>query len=164
MACQRHYFCVVANILSFFVFPLSLCPIAQYLVVAALFSLGRPWKASILTNWKFCLVWVLGLAASCALLLSPLLEPEFFRSDDLPLPWHWRRTIGGLVLLFAATSTLWELLLTPLIVAVVRRANNAGRQTARVFGRTKPLDGPHVKLYHKLRGEFEAAWGSSPVY
>ena len=136
----------------------------QYLVVAALFSLGRPWKASILTNWKFCAVWVLGLAASCALLLSPLLEPEFFRSDDLPLPWHWRRSIGGLVLLFAVASSLWELLLTPLLVAMVRRTKNAGRQTARVFGRTKAVDGPAVKLYHKLRGEFEAAWGSSPVY
>ena len=154
----------VAVLLTTLLFFRPCVVLLQYLVVAALFSLGRPWKASILTNWKFCAVWVLGLAASCALLLSPLLEPKFFRSDDLPLPWHWRRSIGGLVLLFAVASSLWELLLTPLLVAMVRRTKNAGRQTARVFGRTKAVDGPAVQIDHELRGEFEAAWGSSPVY
>jgi cation-transporting ATPase 13A3/4/5 len=137
-----------------------------YLVVAVLFAQGAPWKASFLTNWQFSAWMVVGLCASSALLLSPYLEPAFFRSDDVPLPWSWRRTIGAYALLYAACAVGWETIVFPLLRAVARRWARQGRAVGTVFGRTKPLDGSskNVKLYHRMRGEFEANWAQANYY
>lgn len=133
----------------------------QYSVMAVLFSLGRPWKAAIITNYKFSACVVLGWLANCALLFSPLREPGFFRSDDLALPWYWRRSIAGYVLLFTGLAVLWELVVFPILVQMFKKLSRSGLQRGSVFGRPKALNGPNAKLYHKMRGEFEANWASS---
>ena len=130
----------------------------QYVVMAVLFSLGRPWKARMYTNWKFCACVFLSTAGNCALLFSPLLEPAFFRSDDIPLSWNWRRSILYFVLLFTGAATLWEIWVFPLGVKLGKKVRDGGRTKGRVFGRPKVMEGPNAKLYHRMRGEFEASW------
>lgn len=130
----------------------------QYSIVAVFFALGKPWKASILTNWKFSLWVVVSFATSAALMLSPIQQPAFFRRDDLSMPWSWKRAIALYVLLFLAVTFVWEMILCPLFVIALRRCRKSGANQGQVFGRPKTIDGPRSKRYHRLRGQFEAAW------
>jgi len=135
-----------------------------YIVVAVLFAQGGPWKARISSNWQFS-AWVLvGLATSLAMLLSPYLQPKFFRSDDQPLPWSWRRSIGVYALCYAGCAALWDLLLSPLLCRIARKVSRKGLLTGTVFGRVKPMQGKASKLYHRMRGEFEANWVKPNYY
>lgn len=130
----------------------------QYVGMAALFAWGPPWKASVVTNWKFTLWLLFALGASLALLYSPLHEPAFFRSDDLRLSGHWTRLIGLLALAWFGAAILWQLALYPLAMLLYKHWRKSGANKGFVFGRWKMIEGPNSKLYHRLRGEFEAAW------
>ncbi len=133
--------------------------------MAILFAQGDPWKQSILSNWQFSGWVVVSVAASTALLCSPYLEPAFFRSDDLSMPWAWRRSIGAYVLLYAACAILWDVALCPLLSRIGKKWSKSGRHTGKVFGRIKALDqGKGTKVYHRIRGEFEANWGNPNYY
>jgi hypothetical protein len=134
-------------------------------VVAVLFAQGDPWKRSALSNWQFSVWVVISLAASTALLCSPYLEPGFFRSDDLSMPWSWRRSIGAYVLLYFACAILWDIVFSPLFNRFGKKYMKSGRPMGMVFGRLKALDqGKGSKLYHRMRGEFEANWEQQNYY
>jgi len=135
----------------------------QYIVIAFLFSLGRPWKAHPWTNWKFTIWLLIAAAASFALLLARD-ENGFFRSDDLFIPHHWRMIILLAAGMFTAAAITIELILSP----TVRRARVAWQQrrtkSSEVFGRMKPMEGKRSKLWHRIRGSFEAGWSHAHVY
>jgi hypothetical protein len=131
----------------------------QYTIIALLFVQGAPWKKSFLTNYKFTIWALVSIAASAALLLSPLMEPQFFRGDDLVIPWNWKRSILALVFLYGATAAFWDLFLSPFLGRLAKKASRRGLAQGEVFGRNKVIEGPTSKLYHRMRGEFEAGWG-----
>ena len=130
----------------------------QYTIIALFFALGRPWKANIFTNWKFVLWSVISFGSSAALLYSPLLEPHFFRTDDLDIPWSWKHIIALHVLVFFVATGIWELLLSPFMVTLYKRWSKSGTRQGLVFDRWKMIDGPKSKLYHRIRGTFENGW------
>lgn len=130
----------------------------QYTFIAVLFALGRPWKRSLLTNWKFCLWSFISFGFSVALLYSPLMEPGFFREDDLVIPTSWKRTIGLYALGYLGSTILWELILSPLFMKVWKKLIKTGEMKGWVFGREKCIEGKKSKPYHRIRGEFERGW------
>ena len=93
----------------------------QYITMAALFSLGRPWKRFVLTNFKFAVWTAVALAAAVvSLLLSTDLGPSganvFLYRDDVPLTWEWRVRLLALVALNVAANAALELAVTPALL------------------------------------------------
>jgi cation-transporting ATPase 13A2 len=130
----------------------------EYTLVALLFAIGHPWKKSILTNWKFVAWAFISLGTSIALIYSPPQVPGFFRSDDLALLAYWSKLIGFFLLGYAVSVFVWDRLLSPLFVRGLKYLRRVGEVQGYVFQRWKIIRGPKSKLYHRLRGEFEAGW------
>ena len=131
----------------------------QYLIIAALFALGRPWKASPLTNAKLTVWWGLMLCVSLVFLLVNA-RWGFWRSDDLDLWESWRREMLLVVAVNAMMSAMWELMWYPALVQAakeVRRRGSGGKEGS-WYGRRKVVRGQQVKEYYELRGEFEQWW------
>ena len=131
----------------------------QYLIVAALFALGRPWKASPLSNRKLTGWWLLMMAVSLVFLLVNT-RWGFWRSDDLELNEGWRREMLLVVLINAFASCMWELYWYPGLVHCVKevRRRGTGGKEGSWYGRRKVVKGGSVKEYYALRGEFEQNW------
>jgi cation-transporting P-type ATPase 13A2 len=131
----------------------------QYLIIAALFALGRPFKASPLTNRKLTAWWLLMILVSLILLLVND-RWGFWRSDDLELPEGWRREMLFIVAVNAFASCMWELYWYPALVECAKglRRRGRGEKEGSWFGRRKVVKGDGVKEYYVLRGEFEQNW------
>ena len=133
----------------------------QYLIIAALFALGRPWKATPLSNYKLTGWWLLMLLISLVFLLVNQ-RWGFWRSDDLDLWESWRREMLLIVAINALASVMWELMWYPAIVQLVKEVmrRGSGGKEGSWFGRRKVVRGQHVKEYYELRGAYEAYWES----
>ena len=132
----------------------------QYLIVAALFSLGRPFKASPLSNKKLTGWWLLMLLVSLLLLLVNA-RWGFWRSDDVALWEGWRREMLVIVSVNAFASCMWELYWWPALAECgkgLRRSGGGRSREGSWYGRRKVVRGEGVKEYYRLRGEFEQNW------
>ena len=130
----------------------------QYLMVAALFSLGRPFKASPLSNLKLTVWWLLMLLVSLLFLLVNA-RWGFWRSDDVDLWEGWRREMLAVVGVNAFASAMWELYWWPALAECGKGLRRAGRgREGSWYGRRKVVRGEGVKEYYRLRGEFEQNW------
>eukprot|EP00455_Lapot_gusevi_P027394 TRINITY_DN289_c0_g1_i1.p1 TRINITY_DN289_c0_g1~~TRINITY_DN289_c0_g1_i1.p1 ORF type:complete len:1136 (+),score=444.09 TRINITY_DN289_c0_g1_i1:64-3471(+) len=126
----------------------------QYLIMVLLFALGFPWKRSPHTNHKFSVWYVISLVSCLLMLLTPK-SNVFLFSDDIDLPSRWRGLILLLVGINMVASTIYELLIIPLVVRFFQPA--ASNTT--VFGPGIKHIGRDVKPFHPLRQAFEAGWG-----
>ena len=129
----------------------------QYIFMAVLFARGKPWKASILTNYKFTGWAVLCVGVSMALLFSEH-QGSFFRAEEVPITSPWRGYMFLLMLLNVALNLMLATWLFPMALARYKQWAVDRWKKSTVYGRSKPMEGPRSKLYHRLRGEFERGW------
>ena len=107
----------------------------QYIVMACLFALGRPWKAWPWTNVLFSAWVVVTLLTSLLLCVAPT-SSVFLFADDISMPISWRGSILGLALLSAAGNIGIELVGSPMLVQYFKRLalNRNVLQSGSVFG------------------------------
>jgi hypothetical protein len=125
--------------------------------MALLYSLGRPWKRSVIYNTRLT-VWLLVMTIFCTAILFANSQAGLFE-DEVSLDSKWR----GLIFLFVAVnvvvSSVYELLIFPRLVQLYKDYKKRGAgEVATVYGRIKNLTGPNAKEYHTLRGQFEKNW------
>lgn len=129
----------------------------QYIYMALLFARGEPWKASVWTNKRFS-IWALSCVAISLALLFSQHQGSFFREEEVPVAMAWRGYMFLIMLLDAACASAFSLLFYPALVARYKRWTSARWKKSMVYGKLKTIEGPKSKLYHRLRGEFEANW------
>lgn len=130
----------------------------QFIFMAVFFARGAPWKAGLLTNRKFTGWGLLCVVVCLALLFSPD-QSSFFRSEEVPIAGAWRGIMFVLVMVDLTVHALFEFLLYPLLLSQYKIWQlQRGKKKVRCYGKVKNAEGPKSKLYHRLRGEFEANW------
>jgi len=129
----------------------------QYIWMALLFARGAPWKATVWSNKRFSVWALVCVAVSLALLFSQR-QGSFFREEEVQIGLAWRGYMFLLVLLDGACASVFSLLIYPAAVARYKRWTGARWKKSMVYGKLKSIEGPKSKLYHRLRGEFEANW------
>lgn len=125
----------------------------QYIIMAILFALGRPWKSWIWTNWMLTIWCIAGFIVSLILLLTdwPML---WLTWDILPLSNHLRFTLLWVMIFYACSATVFELLFYPGFLRLYKRYWS-GYQQQLCFQRWKPQAGSKSKVWHRNRAEFE---------
>lgn len=129
----------------------------QFIVMAILFARGAPWKASLLTNRRFSGWAIVTLGVSLAILFSQH-QGSFFREEEVPIGAHWRWIMFVIALADAACNILFNTLLYPALLARFKRWKKSRWPMTKAFGKVKNTAGPQSKLWHRLRGDFEANW------
>ncbi len=119
-------------------------------------SNGRPYKRYIYHNYKFSIWMLICIVISLLILLVPV-QWNIFQVDDVnELPQQWRYIILLFGILSFITSSIYELYISPKCGQLYKKYRYRYSVLGSVYGRRKPIDGTKAKLYHKLRGEFEA--------
>lgn len=130
----------------------------QYLVTAALFALGRPYKHAH-RNYKLIAWFVVSLALSLSLVLAPYVRNFFFTSEEVELPLPLRTFILGVALLNALVCFAIELVAVPFVAERVKR--HAAPPAHR--GSTLGAGLGSLKPYHAHRQAFEHGWADAHV-
>lgn len=129
----------------------------QFIFMAVLFARGHPWKASVWTNRQFTR-WTLVCVVVCLALLFSRDQSSFFRSEEVPNASAWRALMFLFVCIELAVHIVFEKLTCPLVRARYESWQQRGWRKVTCYGKVKNAEGPRSKLYHRLRGEFEANW------
>lgn len=130
----------------------------QFILMAVLFSLGRPWKQRIYKNKEFSLYTLL-MCLMATLILFGNDTSFFIFSDEVSIQKSWRGTIFGFVFLNILVSCVFELFIFPAVLSRYKLfIKNRKGEMGFVYGKLKNIDGPKSKEYHRLRGQFEKNW------
>lgn len=105
----------------------------QYVIMAALFSSGRPWKRHTLTNWRFT-GWAAIVILFNMLLLFAYNSDVFVFEEDVDLPISWRRGIFGIVVFNTAISSVFEVFIYPVAVRLQKQWRRRSARMSTVFG------------------------------
>ncbi len=129
----------------------------QYVLLACLFAMGKPWKQPVYKNLRFT-VWAILCSILAVAVLFANSQRGFFE-DEVPISSSWRGVIFMLVLVNVLVSSCWELLFFPALLAEYKGwKKRRGGQMGKVYGRMKKITGQGVKEWHRLRAEFEENW------
>lgn len=106
----------------------------QYIIMAFLFSLGRPWKRWVWTNFKFVGWTAIAILLSTLLLFTRDPKATFFTSQEVMLPDSWRVTILFIMLVNVGASIIFEIIIFPALVKLIKSSKYSGVDSGMVFG------------------------------